>query len=588
MMTSKLMRKAAIALKEHWGHEDFYKYQQAVVEPALEGNDVIAVLPTGAGKSVCFQVPALIVPGGAIVVSPLIALMKDQVDGCKRRGVPAGCLHSNMDDAEREETLSEFVSGSLRLLYIAPERIGNRAFMERITQATVSFIVADEAHCVSSWGHEFRPDYMRISRLVQALTNRDGTRPPILALTATATTLVMADIRQSLGMRDDAVTVTGDPVRPNLQYITDPPGSMDRQFGQWVDALDVSVGHHIIYANTRRKVEQLAEKVNEYKGPGVAVAYHAGMTPDQRTQTQDEFVEGGARVICATTAFGMGVDIPDIRTVINYGIPSSIEAFVQQSGRAGRDGQMSKVVLLNDEWNTSFQITQVENNNPPLALYEVVWEWLHDELGSPTKKLQMSMAEIATRITARRRMSVQEEQVRSVLGVMHSNGVAERRGVEGGIPVVIDAVGFDALVRGKHGATVTPTVREVARALWKYSLADAALAAQAGETVEAIVNKEGVARASGHSTYMINKVIERLRAVGVVKAVKPPFRGSVVRILPDAWRGSISELLPMAKIEEKRRSDLARLHAMIRYTYLRSEPERKAAIRAYFLPPDSK
>lgn len=582
---------ALAVFERHWGFTKFRKYQEAVIEPALAGEDVIAVLPTGAGKSACFQVPALCVEGGAIVVSPLIALMKDQVDGCARRGIPAGCVHSHMDDEDKIEAIEDFKAGALKLLYVSPERLNNRTFIETMQRIDVSYIVIDEAHCCSEWGHQFRPDYMRIHRLVRALTGKDGARPPILALTATATSLVINDIKKAIGMHEDACIVVADPVRTNLNYITEPEGNPWRQVREWISSLDVTrraqgaPSHHIVYTVTKRTAEQIAEIAEQEFWPGVAAAYHAGMSGDRRTEVQDAFVSGETPIICATTAFGMGIDVPTIRTVVNFGVPGSIEAFVQQSGRAGRDGLASSVVLIYDEWSIGFQQQLVSNANPPIPLYNMVWDWLHDALGDPSGSIRTTHREAAQSITALRRGQIHPEQFGVILNVLHSRGLVERRVIDGGLPLMVSPEKYAKLLNDLDTDKAKDVIKHVWRVLWQFAIEKEVRDARQSP-VSVIVNKEAVRHEAGVTAYMVGKAIEALNKRGVVPVIEDSFRGTEVRVLPDKWRVDLHEHLPVQAIEEKRQSDFRRLSAMLDYARLRTEPERKAAIRAYFLTPE--
>lgn len=584
-----LLDDALEVFTRHWGFESFRRYQEAVIEPALDGEDVIAVLPTGAGKSACFQVPALCRDGGALVISPLIALMKDQVDGCAARGIPAGCLHSHMDDDEKFETLSDFVAGALKLLYVSPERLSSKRFIEEVQRATVSYIVVDEAHCVSEYGHQFRPDYMRINRIVRAFTRKGGKRPPIIAVTATATPLVIRDIKCGIGMAEDVRIVVADPVRPNLQYITEPEGYSWGQLEDWIGALDIahaaaSPAHHIVYTTTRGTAEKCVDIAERLFWPGVAAYYHAGLKGDERTKVQDAFVSGSTPIICATVAFGMGIDVPTIRTVINFGMPGSIEAFVQQSGRAGRDGKPSKVVLIYDEWSIGFQARLVENENPPVPLYAMLWDWLHDALGDPMGILRSTHRRIAQEITSRNRGQISAEQVGVILNILHSRALIERRVIDGGTPIVVDRERYAALLQPDSVDPAKPIIKHIWNVAWRFAIEPSVRDAP-DSNVSVIVNKDAIRQEADVTTYMVTKAFDALLKRGALVAVEDAFRGTEIRMAPERWRADVHEHLPIADIEEQRRIDLRRLAAMLDYTKLRDEASRKAAIRAYFLSP---
>ena len=323
-------------LKKHFGFDSFRPLQEAIVRDALEGRDVLALMPTGGGKSLCYQLPAVAEPGLTLVISPLVALMKDQVDGLSAMGIPATFLNSTLSSEESRERLRGVYRGAYRLLYLAPERVMMSGFLERLVDWNVARLAIDEAHCISEWGHDFRPEYRQMAVLRERLPNC-----PIMALTATATERVREDILSQLGLRDPAVYVGGFN-RPNLLYRV---MGRDKPYGQTLEFLRGRTGDSgIVYCQSRRSVESVAEKL---RNDGIAAAaYHAGMAPEQRARAQDAFLRDEVTVMCATIAFGMGVNKPNVRFVVHYDLPSNIESYYQQTGRAGRDGLPSECVLL--------------------------------------------------------------------------------------------------------------------------------------------------------------------------------------------------------------------------------------------------
>ncbi|MBE3132611.1 MAG: ATP-dependent DNA helicase RecQ, partial [Acidobacteria bacterium] len=333
------------ALRTHFGHDAFRAGQEALVRAVIDGRDVLAVMPTGSGKSLGYQLPAVVLPGTTIVVSPLISLMKDQVDKLDRRGIAAGALHSMLGAEERCDAWRRARNGSLRLLYAAPERFGSDAFLALLRQMPVARFVVDEAHCVSEWGHDFRPDYRRLRAVALECRRADGQagRPPLAAFTATATLEVRDDIVDLLGLTTPAVVVWGFD-RPNIELHVRPVA------GEWEkrELLPrlIGSGRALVYASTRKGAEQAAETL---RAAGVgAEAYHAGLEDGERVRVQDAFAGGSARVVCATNAFGMGIDRPDVETVVHVDVPGSIEAYYQEIGRGGRDGRPATATLL---WN---------------------------------------------------------------------------------------------------------------------------------------------------------------------------------------------------------------------------------------------
>ncbi len=337
------------ALRDAFGYDHFRPLQEEAVQAALHGRDVLVVMPTGAGKSLCFQLPAFLTPGVTLVVSPLIALMRDQVDALNRR--PAfdrlGCagLHSGQSLAEQRRVLDDLRRGDVRLLYVAPERFRSPVFLSALRAATVVRLVVDEAHCISEWGHDFRPDYLTLKGVVATLGN-----PPLTAVTATATRRVQESIVANLGMADPLVLVGGFN-RPNLHLSVhrckNERERLDR-LARALPKLSAAGGSGLIYVATRKQCEELAELAADALAPlgKRAGIYHAGLDPDLRTEMQRDWLAGERQVLVCTNAFGMGIDKPDVRFVVHCACPDSIESYYQEAGRAGRDGARSRCVIL--------------------------------------------------------------------------------------------------------------------------------------------------------------------------------------------------------------------------------------------------
>jgi len=325
-------------LKKYWGYDSFRPKQEEIVLSALDGDDVLAILPTGGGKSVCFQVPAMMREGIAIVVTPLIALMKDQVQNLNDKGIKALCVNAGMSRREVDLTLNNAAYGDFKFLYVSPERLGTTLFRRYVQEMNVSFIVVDEAHCISQWGYDFRPDYLHIGEL------REIVDAPVIALTATATPKVAEDIMDRLGFEEKNLIKSGFE-RPNLSYIVRP---CEDKLGQMLNICGSVAGTGIVYVRSRAKAEELSAFLN---ANGVQASfYHAGLGPDSRSDRQALWKSGDIRVMVCTNAFGMGIDKPDVRFVIHYDVPDSPEAYFQEAGRGGRDGKRSYAVLL---WNSS-------------------------------------------------------------------------------------------------------------------------------------------------------------------------------------------------------------------------------------------
>ena len=322
-------------LKRYWGYEAFRPLQGEVIDSVSGGHDTLALFPTGGGKSLCYQLTALLSEGMCLVVSPLIALMKDQVEALNRRHVKAACIVSGMSRQQEMAVLSNCIAGSIKLLYVSPERLRQRMFIEHFRQMKVNLIAVDEAHCVSQWGHDFRPPYLQIAEIRQY-----HPRVPLLALTATATAAVVKDIQQHLAMHDCRV-FQASYVRDNLSYNV---LYSDDKMASLLQIVKSLKGSGIVYTRSRRSTRQVAESLVE-AGIG-AVYYHAGLDAEERDQKQAAWMEGKCQVIVATNAFGMGIDKADVRLVVHLDIPDSLEAYFQEAGRAGRDGKRAYAVAI--------------------------------------------------------------------------------------------------------------------------------------------------------------------------------------------------------------------------------------------------
>ncbi|MBQ7194822.1 MAG: RecQ family ATP-dependent DNA helicase [Bacteroidales bacterium] len=321
-------------LKKYWGYDAFRPLQEDIISAALEGRDTLALLPTGGGKSVCFQVPALMRDGLALVISPLIALMKDQVENLERRGIKALCICAGMSRREVDLALNNAAYGDFKFLYVSPERLSTDLFRSYIDILPVNFIVVDEAHCISQWGYDFRPDYLRIGEL------RDRIGASVIALTATATPEVCADIMEKLRFQDGKLLRAGFE-RPNLSYIV---RRTENKLGQLADICKALDGSGIVYVRRRSGCEDVAAALG---AQGVVASYyHAGLGATERSRRQEQWRKGAIRVMVCTNAFGMGIDKPDVRFVVHMDVPDSPEAYFQEAGRAGRDGLRSWAVLL--------------------------------------------------------------------------------------------------------------------------------------------------------------------------------------------------------------------------------------------------
>ena len=355
--------RALEALNRYFGYDSFRPGQSGIVSAILTGHDVLGVMPTGAGKSICYQIPAAILPGVAIVISPLISLMRDQVDALNDVGLPAAFINTTQTPDEQDLVFAQALSGQIKLLYVAPERLETERFRNFAVRVPISLVAVDEAHCVSQWGQDFRSSYLGIGEFIAGLP----TRPTVAAFTATATERVRRDIVSILGLHTPSITVTGFD-RPNLYFDVISMPRKDK--ASWVASYIASHPDEsgIVYCATRKETEALAESLNsavaELRAAGgadvsdigtIAVAYHGGMSADAREKAQRDFVTDRVPVVVATNAFGMGIDTSNVRFVIHHNMPESIEAYYQEAGRAGRDGEPSRCTLL---WNESDIVTR--------------------------------------------------------------------------------------------------------------------------------------------------------------------------------------------------------------------------------------
>ena len=342
-------------LKKTFGYATFRPLQEEIIADALAGRDVFALLPTGGGKSLCFQLPALVRDGLTVVVSPLIALMKDQVEGLQASGVAATFLNSTLSAQETKTRYRGLYRGEFKLLYIAPERLMMQGFLERLPELNVQQVAVDEAHCISEWGHDFRPEYRQLADLRPLLPG-----VPYMALTATATKRVREDIVKLLQL-DDARCYTASFNRPNLTYRIVPKEKPSEQVLKWIKSRPEESG--IVYCQSRKSTEAVAERLRA--GGVTALAYHAGLDPEVRERTQEQFLRDKIRVVCATVAFGMGVHKPNVRFVLHFDLPKNIEGYYQETGRAGRDGLPGECVLLFSSADAIKQRAFIEEKTDP-------------------------------------------------------------------------------------------------------------------------------------------------------------------------------------------------------------------------------
>ena len=405
-------------LKIHFGYGSFLPGQEKAIDSILKNKDTVVVLPTGGGKSMIYQLPALIFEGITIVISPLIALMKDQVDSLQNVGIPATFINSSISPDEAKKRLNDAKNNKYKLIYIAPERFYNKDFLIDLKNIKVSLFAIDEAHCISQWGHDFRPSYLRLKEAIKYCGS-----PVVVALTATATPEVRDDIAKQLNLKDYEMVITGF-ARPNLQFAAIPSSN-----GQKIENIlnflitNHDIGAGIIYVGTRNKADEILEKLleNDIK----AVAYHAGMDASSRDWVQDQFLKGEAQVVIATNAFGLGINKKDIRYVIHHDLPGTIEAYYQEAGRAGRDGKDSYCLLFYNQQDRFLREFFIKGDNPSPNVIIEVYDYLirkAEELINPNESLLLTYAEINQNLSD----SVPEMAIGTVLKILEKNNYISR------------------------------------------------------------------------------------------------------------------------------------------------------------------
>ena len=439
-------------LRARFGFPDFRPGQERAVTCVLDKRDTLVVLPTGGGKSICYQVPAMVLPGLTVVVSPLISLMKDQVDALTARGIPATFVNSTLSSGEVSERMSRVMRGEIKLLYLAPERFDVGTAAERLRGVGVSLLAIDEAHCISEWGHDFRPSYLRIAQVREKLG-----WPQVVALTATATPHVRQDIARQLRLENPETIITGFD-RQNLRYHVVPTRTDAEKDAALAAILREHEGVAIVYASTRRNVEKIARTLEQ---EGItAAAYHAGLDDAHRHAVQDAFMNESVRAIVATNAFGMGIDKPNVRLVVHHAMPGTLEAYYQEAGRAGRDGKPSEVYLLHafpDRFTHEFFI---KGAYPERPLVEKVYQracTLADKTGS----VSLEPASIAASLPGK----VSDREVESALRVLIQTG-AIRSEPESGSRVFVRLLATPDRIKRELGAERALELG-LLRALWR-------------------------------------------------------------------------------------------------------------------------
>lgn len=537
-------------LQDNFGLEQFRPGQEEAIRAILAGRDVLLVLPTGGGKSLCYQLPALVSDGLVLVISPLIALMKDQVDSLSKLGIPATFINSSISQAEQRSRIDGLRLGQFRLVYVAPERFRSPIFRKAVAEASLSLVAVDESHCVSQWGHDFRPDFLRIKGAIEDLG-----RPPTMALTATATPEVRQDIELQLGLRDPLVKVTGFD-RPNLHFAVRRIGSQEAKMEMLLNHFSKNSASGIVYCSAIKRVNEVADYLHKNKIR--ALPYHSQIDLALRHRYQEQFMNGEIQVMVATNAFGLGIDKQNLRSVIHLNIPATLEAYYQEAGRAGRDGVDSDAILLytyNDRFTQEFLIN---SSYPPREDIEKVYRYLDKQVEETIQKTASTMEEeLGGRVT--------DKAIYSTLIILEQAGVLERLSGR-------DTLAWITFLKEPSSAAAKEgTIR--------HRLIEHMLEWGSCESGERMgFSLDGLSEAAGLQEPQVRRTLHEMEHEGLVEYI-PPFRGRGLRMLSKGL-SDLSKMVDFDLVDTRRQHELDKLETLLKFCQAKSC--RRAWLLRYF------
>jgi ATP-dependent DNA helicase RecQ len=543
---------------ERFGLTSFRPGQRDVIEAVVAGHDCLCIMPTGGGKSLCYQLPSIAREGTTLVISPLIALMKDQVDALQALGLRATCINSSLGSAEQYERVQNMAAGAYDLVYVAPERLRNPRFLDAVRAMKLQLLAVDEAHCISEWGHDFRPDYARLGRFRERLGN-----PQTIALTATATPTVRADVVKLLGLKEPQTFITGF-ARPNLRFEVQQANGDVEKDQLLLEFLRQNPGSGIIYAATRKRCEELVERIGQPARRKMA-AYHAGLTPDDRRRVQDDFMSGRTEVIVATNAFGMGIDKAALRFVVHYNMPGTLEAYYQEAGRAGRDGLPARCLLLFGYSDSKIQEYFIENKFPSPEAVAQVYQYLRKIDDDP---IEITLEQLKERLG----LDIGSEGISACEQLLEKAGALERMSsqqnaaavkIDSDLPTLVDFLPPESKVR-----------RKVLRALEN----------MVGESRYDYVyfQLRTLCDVTGLEREQVNRALRELMKLTAFDYV-PPFRGRALHVLEREKR--FDQLgIDFDELDRRKAAEYAKLDCVTRYA--RTRGCRQLEILQYFGDPD--